>query len=258
MTSLRRIVVIAVFLGCAAVTILIFVARRPADHGTSTAEKTDSGSVTVRTQADRSKAGSTTDLPQGFPVTEAIPTGNGLEWPQREIAKGDHALENNVRMHEEAARQMAVTDPEGAAALFEEKLRYEEDKFRTRSWRAELKQSAREKGGTPDPEIYGRMLASIPGRYFSAIVDETLSTWPEPELGELALQEALRQEPQIQLPALATLIELESLNTALRESAVRELAPQLHMHAIPSTLTDVDWSFAVSEHLRPQPANAGE
>ncbi len=258
MTSLHRIVVIAVFLGCAAVTILIFVTRRPADHGTSTAERTNPDSLPVRMQADRSKPGSAPDRPQGFPVTEAPPTGNGLEWPQREITKGDHALENNIRMHEEAARHMAVTDSEGAAALFEEKLRYEEDKFRTRSWRAQLKQSAREKGGTPDPEIYGRMLASIPDRYFSAIVDETLRAWPDSNLGEMALQEALRQEPQVQLPALATLIELESLSNTLRESAAQKLAPQLQMDVVPAALSDIDWSFAVSEHLRPQPANAGE
>ena len=98
------------------------------------------------------------------------------------------------------------------------------------------------------------MLASIPDRYFSAIVDETLRSWPDQELGEIALQETLRQEPRIQLPALATLIELESLSATLRKSAARKLAPQLHMHTTPEVLTDIDWSFAVSEHLRPQPA----
>ena len=224
MTSLRRVVAIAVFLGCAILTVLFFVARRPADQATPiAAERMDSDSLPAQT--DRAGSEGSGDRPQGSPLTDERETLNGLDWPRREIAEGDHALENNIRMHEEAARQMAVTDPEGAAALFEEKLRYEEDKFRARSWRAQLKQSAREHRGTPDPEIYGRMLASIPDRYFSAILDETLRTWPEPELGKLALQETLRQEPPIQLPALATLIELESLSAALRESAARELAP---------------------------------
>lgn len=190
------------------------------------------------------------ELPAWFLQAAEILAENGLKWPTPKFGMEDPILKSNVHEHETRYAPMLATDPQAAVELLEPLIRYEEQKFLLRSWRAELANSAAENPGNPDLKLYQKILRDLPNRYFSSFIHETLQQNPSPLLAKLAISEAARRNPQERFLGLATVIENRTLDFSTRESAARALAPELHITFDPSKMNEIDWNFEASEYFR--------
>jgi hypothetical protein len=189
-------------------------------------------------------------LPPWFLQAAEILAAKGLKWPAPAVGIDDPILKSNVFEHETRHAPMLATDPEAAVRLLEPLIRYEEEKYLARSWRAALENSAASNNGSADPEVYRNMLAGLPGRYFSRMIGETLERHPDPVLAAIAISESKRRRPEERLAGLAAVIGNRELDFATRESAARTLAPELHVTFDSAQVDGIDWAFEVSERLR--------
>lgn len=174
----------------------------------------------------------------------------GIAWPKPEIGLADPILLSNVREHESQTMALLATDPAAAVAKMERLIRYEEDKFKTRSWRASLASSAASRQGRPEPGLYRAMLEDIPARYFEMIITETLEKHPDPELAAIAVAQALKREPMVRQTGLASVIRIQQLAFDAREKAAKSLAGELNLSFSPADVDGRDWTFEVGERHR--------
>jgi hypothetical protein len=180
----------------------------------------------------------------------------GIAWPKPKIGLTDPILLSNVREHESQAMALLATDPAAAVAKMERLIRYEEDKFKTRSWRASLAGSAASRQGSPEPGLYRAMLEDIPGHYFELIITETLEKHPDSELAIIAVAQALKREPKIRQMGLAAVIRTQQLAFDARERAAIALAGELHLSFATEDVDGRDWTFEVGERLRDSSSGA--
>ena len=177
----------------------------------------------------------------------------GLVWPRPKTGLDDPILLANVREHESRAAELLATDPAEAVATMERLIRLEEEKFKARSWRAALAESAASHQGTPEPGLYQVMLDDIPGRYFEMVIGETLEKHPDAGLAEIAIAQALKREPELRMTGLAAVIRTRQLAFDTREKAARTLAGELGLSFSADDVDGRDWTFEVGEYLRTEP-----
>jgi hypothetical protein len=194
----------------------------------------------------------TGEMPDWFQQAAKSLAAQGLKWPRPGVGQNDPIVQHNVREHESQAAPLLATDPAAAVAMMERLIRGEEEKFKARSWRAQLARSAAEHG-TPDPGLYRSMLQDLPGRYFDRMIEETLANHPLADLAGIAIEQALRREEKPRMAGLAAIIRNTSLDLDSREKAARQLAEQLGMSFDPTKLDTVDWTFEVGERFRSDP-----
>jgi hypothetical protein len=180
----------------------------------------------------------------------------GLVWPRPKTGLEDPILLSNVREHESQAMELLATDPSAAVAKMERLIRLEEEKFKTRSCRTALAESAASHQGKPEPGIYQAMLEDIPGRYLEMVIGETLEKHPDPELAEIAVAQALKREPELRMTGLAAVIRTRQLAFEAREKAARALAGELNLSFSADDVDGRDWTFEVGERLRTEPPQA--
>lgn len=178
----------------------------------------------------------------------------GIVWPKPTIGLNDPILLSNVREHESQTMSLLATDPSAAVAKMERLIRFEEDKFKARSWRASLAASAAGHQGSPEPGLYREMLEDIPGHYFDMVIAETLEKHPDPRLAAIAVAQALKREPKIRQTGLAAVIRTHQLAFEAREKAAKALADELDLSFSPKDVDGRDWTFEVGERLRNEPS----
>jgi hypothetical protein len=178
----------------------------------------------------------------------------GLVWPRPKTGLDDPILLANVREHESQAMDLLATDPSAAVAKMESLIRLEEEKFKIRSWRAALVESAASHQGRPEPGLYQAMLDDIPGQYFEMVIGETLENHPDPGLAEIAIAQALKREPRLRMTGLAAVIRTRQLAFDTREKAAQTLAGVLGLSFSADDVDGRDWTFEVGERLRTEPS----
>lgn len=189
-------------------------------------------------------------MPDWFREAGRALAEKGLVWPRPQTGLDDPILLSNVREHESQAMELLATDPMAAVAKMERLIRLEEEKFKTRSWRAALAESAASHQGRPEPGVYQAMLDDIPGQYFEMVIGETLENHPDPGLAEIAIAEALKREPGLRMTGLAAVIRTRELAFDTRENAARTLAGELRLSFSVADVDGRDWTFEVGERLR--------
>jgi hypothetical protein len=177
----------------------------------------------------------------------------GIVWPKPKIGLNDPILLSNVREHESQTMSLLATDPSAAVLKMERLIRFEEDKFKARSWRESLAASAASRQGSPEPGLYRAMLEDIPGHYFDMVIAETLEKHPQPELAAIAVAQALKREPKLRQTGLAAVIRTHQLAFDAREKAARTLARELDLSFSTDDVEGRDWTFEVGERLRNDP-----
>ena len=177
----------------------------------------------------------------------------GLTWPRPKIGLDDPVLMANVREHESRAVELLATNPSAAIAMIERLIRLEEEKFKTRSWRAALAKSAASHQGSPEPGLYETMLHDIPGQYFEMIIGETLENHPDPELAEIAIAQAIKRESPLRMTGLAAVIRTRQLAFNTREKAARTLSSELGVSFSADDVDGRDWTFEVGERMQTAP-----
>ncbi len=195
-------------------------------------------------------------MPDWFREAGRVLAEKGLAWPRPRIGLDDTILLSNVREHESQTMELLATDPSAAVAKMERQIRLEEEKFKTRSWRTALAESAAGHQGRPEHDIYRAMLDDIPGRYFEMIIGETLGKHPDPGLADIAIAQALKREPELRMTGLAAVIRTRQLAVDSREKAARALAGELNLSFSAEDLDGRDWTFEVGERLRTEPVQA--
>lgn len=197
-------------------------------------------------------------MPDWFRKAGQTLAEKGLVWPRPKTGLEDNILLSNVREHESQAMVLLATDPAAAVAKMEGLIRLEEDKFKTRTWRAALAESAANHQGKPEPELFAAMLDDIPGQYFEMITGENLEKYPDSELAEMTIAQALQREPALRMTGLAAVIRTRQLAFDTREKAARTLASTLGLSFSTADVEGRDWTFEVGERLRaePSPENA--
>ena len=192
-------------------------------------------------------------MPDWFREAGRVLVEKGLVWPRPKTGLNDTILVSNVREHESQAMQLLATDPPAAVAKMERLIRLEEEKFKTRSWRAALAESAASHQGRPEPGVYHAMLDDIPGQYFEMVIGETLENHPDSGLAEIAIAQALKQVPELRMTGLAAVIRTRQLAFEIREKAARTLAGELGLSFSAADVDGRDWTFEVGERLHAQP-----
>lgn len=192
-------------------------------------------------------------MPDWFLEAGRAMAAKGLVWPRPKTGLDDPILLANVREHESRAAELLATDPAEAVATMERLIRVEEEKFKARSWRAALAESAASHQGRPEPEVYQAMLGDIPGPYFERVIGETLEKHPDAGLAEIAIAQALKREPELRMTGLAAVIRTRQLAFDTREKAARTLAGELTLSFSPGDVDGRDWTFEVGERLRTEP-----
>jgi hypothetical protein len=177
----------------------------------------------------------------------------GLVWPRPKTGLEDPILLSNVREHESQAMELLATDPPAAVAKMERLIRQEEEKFKTRSWRSALAESAANHQGRPEPGLYQSMLDDMPGQYFEMLIGETLGKHPEPGLADIAIAQALKKPSAIRIAALAAVIRTHQLPFDTRKKAAQTLASELGLSFSAADVDGRDWTFEVGERLRIEP-----
>jgi hypothetical protein len=192
-------------------------------------------------------------MPDWFLEAGRVVAEKGLVWPRPKTGLDDPILLANVREHESQAMDLLATDPSAAVAKMERLIRLEEEKFKARSWRAALVESAASHHGRPEPEVYQAMLDDIPGQYFEMVIGETLENHPDAGLAEIAIAQALRREPGLRMTGLAAVVRTRQLAFDTREKAARTLAGELGLSFSADDVEGRDWTFEVGERLRAEP-----
>lgn len=192
-------------------------------------------------------------MPDWFREAGRTLAEKGLVWPRPKAGLEDPILLSNVREHESQAMELLATDPSAAVAKMERLIRLEEEKFKTRSWRAALAESAASHQGRPEPGLYQAMLDDSPGPYFEMVIGETLENHPDPRLAEIAIAQALKREPGLRMTGLAAVVRTRQLSFDTREKAARPLAGELGLSFSADDVDGRDWTFEVGERLRTEP-----
>ncbi len=192
-------------------------------------------------------------MPDWFREAGRALAEKGLVWPRPKTGLEDPILLSNVREHESRVVELLATDPSAAVAKMELLVRLEEEKFKTRSWREALVESAASHQGRPEPEIYQTMLDDIPGQYFEMIIGETLENHPDPGLADIAIAQALKREPGLRTTGLVAVIRTRQLAFDTRKKAARTLAGELGLSFSDDDVDGRDWTFEVGERSRTEP-----
>ncbi|MEY3896504.1 MAG: hypothetical protein RLZZ214_2024 [Verrucomicrobiota bacterium] len=192
-------------------------------------------------------------MPDWFKAAGRTLAEKGLVWPRPKTGLDDSILSSNVREHESQAMELLATDPSAAVAKMERLIHLEEEKFKTRSWRAALAESAMSHQGRPEPGVYRAMLDDIPGQYFEMVTGETLANHPDPKLAEIAIEQALKRKPEFRITGLAAVIRTRQLAFGTREKAARTLAGELGLSFSADDVDGRDWTFEVGEYSRTEP-----
>jgi hypothetical protein len=192
-------------------------------------------------------------MPDWFREAGRALAEKGLVWPRPKTGLDDPTLLANVREHESQAMDLLATDPPAAVMKMERLIRLEEEKFKARSWRLALAESAASHDGRPEPEVYQAMLDDIPGQYFEMIIGETLEKHPDAALAEVAIDRTLKREPELRVTGLAAVIRTRQLAFDTREKAARTLASELGLSFSADDVEGRDWTFEVGERLRTEP-----
>jgi hypothetical protein len=187
------------------------------------------------------------NLPIWFQNAAKTLAAKGLSWPTPRIGLDDHTLKSNVEEYESRYAPMLESDPEAAVKMLEPLIRYEEDKYIVRTSRAALKESAEANNGIPKSEVYTSMLAELPSRYFSRVIEENLDLYPEPSLVAAVIDEAKRRDPKERFAGLAVVANHKKIDSANRQSAAEILAPALHVTLTGSSIDEINWPSLVSE-----------
>lgn len=197
-------------------------------------------------------------MPDWFREAGRALAEKGLAWPRPKTGLDDAILLSNVREHESRVVELLATDPAAAVAKMERLIHLEEEKFKTRSWRAVLAESAASHQGRPEPGVYQAMLDDIPGQYFEMIIGETLENHPDPGLAEIAIARALKREPELRMTGLAAVIRTRQLAFDTREKAARTLTGELGLSFSAEDVDGRDWTFEVGERLRTEPSDLAQ
>jgi hypothetical protein len=208
------------------------------------------GSEVLAVHGGKSPGGA---MPDWFLEAGRALAEKGLVWPRPKTGLDDPVLLANVREHESQTMDLLATDPSAAVAKMERLIRLEEEKFKARSWRAALVESAASHHGRPEPEVYQAMLDDIPGQYFELVIGETLENHPDAGLAEIAIAQALRREPGLRMTGLAAVVRTRQLEFDTREKAARTLAGELGLSFSADDVEGRDWTFEVGERLRKEP-----